>query len=86
LFSYAFHSMLSAADVEVRGGWLPYARQEVPRRVGGFEFDRVFPTQPVQALQGEPDEIKIMIAAPAIKDIARAYLDDQYRRVFGQDP
>jgi hypothetical protein len=86
LFSYAFHSMLSAADLEVRGGWLPYARQEVPRRVGGFSFARTFPGDPVRALREEPDEVKIVIAAPALKDIACDYLDIQYTRVFGKAP
>jgi hypothetical protein len=87
LFSYAFTSMLGAADLEVRGGWLPYARQQVPGRVVGMEFAQRFPSEPVQALQAlEPADIKIFIAAPAIKDIASAYLDAQYKRVFGQDP
>jgi hypothetical protein len=87
LFKYAFYTMLSAADTQVRGGWLPFARQEVPRRVIGSAFESRFPIDPVGALTAlEPDDIKVMIAAPAIKDIAGAYLDREYKRVFGQDP
>jgi hypothetical protein len=87
LFKYAFYTMLSAADTQVRGGWLPFARQEVPRRVIGSAFEAKFPIDPVGALTAlEPDDIKVMIAAPAIKDIAGAYLDREYKRVFGKDP
>jgi hypothetical protein len=87
LFRYAFFTMLGAADTQVRGGWLPYAREEVPRRVIGSQFSIKFPSDPVGALtELEPDDIKVLIAAPAIKDIAAAYLDREYKRVFGQDP
>jgi hypothetical protein len=87
LFKYAFFTMLSAADNQVRGGWLPYARQEVPRRVIGSAFEARFPADPIGALTAlEPADIKVLIAAPAIKDIASAYLDHEYKRVFGKDP
>jgi hypothetical protein len=86
-FKYAFFTMLGAADTQVRGGWLPYAREEVPRRVIGSQFSIKFPADPVGALtELEPDDIKVLIAAPAVKDIASAYLDREYKRVFGQDP
>jgi hypothetical protein len=85
-FKYAFFTMLGAADTQVRGGWLPYAREEVPRRVIGSAFAIRFPSDPVGALtELEPADIKVLIAAPALKDIAAAYLDREYQRVFGKD-
>jgi hypothetical protein len=53
----------------------------------GSQFSIKFPGDPVGALtELEPDDIKVLIAAPAVKDIAAAYLDREYKRVFGQDP
>jgi hypothetical protein len=84
LFRYAFHSMLPGAVSRVATGWVPYLVQKLPGRT--VLLPAQFSTRPEQTLLGlDPPDLKL-IAAAAIKDIAYEYLDQEYRREFGEDP
>jgi hypothetical protein len=84
LFRYALHSMLPGAVSRVATGWVPYLVQQLPGRT--VLLPAQFSTQPEQTLlRLDPPDLKL-IAGAAIKDLACDYLDQEFRRDFGEDP
>jgi hypothetical protein len=76
--------MLPGAVSRVATGWVPYLVQQLPGRT--VLLPAQFSTQPEQTLlRLDPPDLKL-IAASAIKDIACGYLDQEFRREFGEDP
>jgi Domain of unknown function (DUF4157) len=85
LVRYAFHALLGTAATRVSRGWVPYLVQQLSSQLSTL-LPPTFRSQPEQALLTlDPPDLKL-IAAGSIKDIACAYLDQEYRREFGEDP
>jgi hypothetical protein len=84
LFRWAFHNHLSGAMSHVAKGWVPYLVQRLPGRSMGLPPQ--FGSAPEHALLTlDPPDLKL-IAAGAVKDLALEYLDQEYRREFGENP
>lgn len=87
LINYMFYSFLSSARYDIRGQWLPYTWQELPRRaMRAVPEDFSGNRNPVEYLTKLEPMVKTELVGPILKDIAMDFLDREYKRIYNEDP